>query len=93
RYARSPGSLTSAQAAELSPFHFSRSFKQTTGLTPIQFLTQRRVEQAKQMLTEDDLPIVEIGLRVGFKNQSHFTTLFRRLTTMTPKAYRDAAQR
>lgn len=82
-----------AQAAELSPFHFARSFKQTTGLTPIQFLTQRRVEQAKQLLVRDELPLVEIGLRVGFKNQSHFTTLFRRLTTMTPKAYRDAAQR
>lgn len=82
-----------AQVAELSPFHFSRSFKQTTGLTPIQFLTQRRVEQAKQLLAREELPIVEIGLRVGFKNQSHFTTLFRRLTTMTPKAYRDAAQR
>ncbi|MGH9803394.1 MAG: helix-turn-helix domain-containing protein [Blastocatellia bacterium] len=82
-----------AQAAELSPFHFARSFKQTTGLTPIQFLTQRRVEQAKQLLVHDRLPLVEIGLRVGFKNQSHFTTLFRRMTTMTPKAYRDAAQR
>ncbi len=82
-----------AQAAGLSPFHFARSFKQTTGLTPIQFLTQRRVEQAKQMLTDDDLPIVEVGLRVGFKNQSHFTTLFRKLTTMTPKAYREAVLR
>ncbi|MBS1790304.1 MAG: helix-turn-helix domain-containing protein [Acidobacteria bacterium] len=82
-----------AQAAGLSPFHFARSFKQTTGLTPIQFLTQRRVEQAKQMLVEDELPIVEVGLRVGFKNQSHFTTLFRKLTTMTPKAYREAALR
>jgi AraC family transcriptional regulator len=62
-------------------------------MTPIQFLTQRRVEQAKQLLLKADLPIVEIGFRVGFKNQSHFTTLFRRLTTMTPKSYRLAAQR
>ncbi len=82
-----------AQAAELSPFHFARSFKQATGMTPIQFLMQRRIEQAKNLLIEDELPIVEIGLRVGFKNQSHFTTLFRRLTTMTPKAYRDVAHR
>jgi len=82
-----------AQAAELSPFHFARSFKQTTGLTPIQFLMQRRVEHAKRLLASDDLPLVEVGLRAGFKNQSHFTTLFRKLTTMTPKAYRDAALR
>jgi AraC family transcriptional regulator len=82
-----------AQAAELSPYHFARSFKQTTGLTPIQFLMQRRIEYAKSMLTESELPIVEIGLSAGFKNQSHFTTLFRKLTTMTPKAYRNAMQR
>lgn len=82
-----------AQVAELSPFHFARSFKQATGITPIQFLTQRRVEQAKQLLLKADLPIVEVGFRVGFKNQSHFTTLFRRLTAMTPKSYRLAAQR
>jgi AraC family transcriptional regulator len=79
-----------AQAAELSPYHFARSFKQTTGFTPIQFLMQRRIELAKRLLTEEDAPIVQIGLRAGFKNQSHFTTLFRKLTSLTPKAYRNA---
>ena len=81
--------LEIAEIAELSPFHFARSFKQATGSTPIQFLTQRRVDLAKQLLVESELPIIEIGLRVGFKNQSHFTTLFRKFTTMTPKAYRN----
>jgi AraC family transcriptional regulator len=82
-----------AQAADLSPYHFARSFKQTTGMTPIQFLMQRRIEYAKFMLTESELPIVEVGLSAGFKNQSHFTTLFRKFTTMTPKAYRNAMLR
>ena len=80
-----------AQAADLSPYHFARSFKQTTGFTPIQFLMQRRVELAKRLLAEEDAPIVEVGLRSGFKNQSHFTTLFRRFTSLTPKAYRNAS--
>ncbi|MGE0131048.1 MAG: helix-turn-helix domain-containing protein [Blastocatellales bacterium] len=78
-----------AEIAELSPFHFARSFKQATGSTPIQFLMQRRIDLAKRLLADSDLPIVEIGLRAGFKNQSHFTTLFRKITAMTPKAYRN----
>jgi AraC family transcriptional regulator len=78
-----------AGIAELSPFHFARSFKQSTGSTPIQFLTQRRIDLAKRLLVDSELPIVEIGLRAGFKNQSHFTTLFRKITAMTPKAYRN----
>jgi AraC family transcriptional regulator len=78
-----------AEIAELSPFHFARSFKQATGSTPIQFLTQRRIDLAKRLLVESELPIVEVGLRAGFKNQSHFTTLFRKTTAMTPKAYRN----
>ena len=78
-----------AEIAELSPFHFARAFKQATGSTPIQFLTRRRIDLARRLLVESELPIVEIGLRAGFKNQSHFTTLFRKITAMTPKAYRN----
>ncbi len=78
-----------AQAVELSPYHFARSFKQSSGFTPIQFLMQRRVELAKRLLTESEAPIVEVALSAGFKNQSHFTTLFRKLTSMTPKNYRN----
>jgi AraC family transcriptional regulator len=78
-----------AQAVELSPYHFARSYKQTTGFTPIQFLMQRRIEHAKRLLAESDAPIVEVGLSAGFKNQSHFTTLFRKFTALTPKAYRN----
>ncbi len=81
-----------ADSVDLSQYHFARAFKQTTGLTPIQFLMQRRIELAKQLLSESDLPIVEISLQAGFKNQSHFTTLFRKFTAMTPKAYRNAVQ-
>ncbi|HEY8462386.1 MAG TPA: AraC family transcriptional regulator [Blastocatellia bacterium] len=78
-----------AEIADLSPFHFARAFKQSTGSTPIQFLTRRRIDLAKRLLVESELPIVEIGLRAGFKNQSHFTTLFRKITAMTPRAYRN----
>ncbi|MBL8203048.1 MAG: helix-turn-helix transcriptional regulator [Blastocatellia bacterium] len=78
-----------ATTVDLSPFHFSRAFKRTTGLTPQQYLVQRRIERAKDLLAKDDLPIVEISAQVGFKNQSHFTTFFRRYTSMTPKVWRN----
>src|SRR5215207_8262870 len=48
-----------AESAGLSQFHFARAFKQTTGLTPQQYVTERRVERAKFLLTESELPLVE----------------------------------
>lgn len=75
--------------AGLSQFHFARSFRKSTGLTPQQFLMQRRIERAKLLLANDKLPLVEVGLMTGFKNQSHFTTLFRKFTSLTPKTWRD----
>jgi AraC family transcriptional regulator len=79
-----------AAVAGLSPFHFARAFRRTVGLTPQQFVTQKRLERAKELLKNRDLPLVEVSLQAGFKNQSHFTTLFRKFTALTPKAWREA---
>lgn len=78
-----------AEVADLSQYHFARSFRKTTGQTPQQYLMQQRIERAKELLAKNDLPIVEISLQTGFKNQSHFTTLFRKFTKLTPKLWRE----
>ncbi|HEX8737952.1 MAG TPA: AraC family transcriptional regulator [Pyrinomonadaceae bacterium] len=78
-----------AAVADLSQYHFARAFRKTTGATPQQYVMQQRIERAKELLAKDDLPIVEISLRTGFKNQSHFTALFRKFTKLTPKLWRE----
>jgi AraC family transcriptional regulator len=78
-----------ADVAGLSQFHFARAFRRSTGLTPQQYIMQKRIEHAKLLLADRDLPLVEVSARVGFKNQSHFTTLFRKFTRLTPKAWRE----
>jgi AraC family transcriptional regulator len=72
----------------MSTFHFAREFKRATGTTPHQHLIRFRVERAKALLAESQLPLAEVGLRTGFSHQSHFTRLFRRLTGTTPQSYR-----
>ena len=78
-----------SSVAGLSQYHFARSFRKTTGMTPQQYVMQQRIEKAKDLLAQNSLPIVEISLRTGFKNQSHFTTLFRKFTNFTPKTWRE----
>lgn len=77
-----------AGEAAMSTFHFAREFKRATGTTPHQHLIKFRVERAKSLLVESQLPLAEVGLRTGFSHQSHFTRLFRRLTGTTPQSYR-----
>jgi AraC family transcriptional regulator len=77
-----------AEEVGMSYYHFSRAFKQSMGLSPINYITRERMERAKRLLAETELPIAEIALRAGFSSQSHFTTSFRRLAGVTPSAFR-----
>jgi AraC family transcriptional regulator len=79
-----------AAAVRMSPNYFACLFKQSTGLTPHQYVMQCRIEKAKQLLRHQELALVEICQEVGFTSQSHFTRVFRQHTKTTPKAYRKA---
>ena len=72
----------------MSPYYFARQFKQSTGVAPHQYQTQQRIERAKTLLSQGDESIADIGFRLGFSNQSHFTAQFRKVTGTTPSAFR-----
>lgn len=77
-----------ASEVQLSPFHFSRAFKNATGRAPHRYLTERRIERAKLLLLHGDMPITRVALESGFTSQQHFTGTFRRFTGSPPAAYR-----
>lgn len=80
-----------ARESYLSAFHFARLFKNTLGLTPHQYVLQNRIERAKRLIAKSSfLNLTEIGLSVGFYDQSHFTRIFHRHTETTPRDYREA---
>ena len=79
--------LDLATLTSMSESHFSRSFKQSVGIAPYQYLMQQRVERAKQLLEKRSIAISTIALDCGFANQTHLTKVFRQMTGMTPKAY------
>ena len=73
----------------MSPYHFAHAFRQTTGLAPHRYVLLRRVERAKCLLRETDLPITEIAHRVGYSNQSNFSVVFHRITGRSPRRFRN----
>ena len=78
-----------ASLIAISPHYFASLFKQSTGLSPHKYITKCRLEKAKTLLRQRDLSIALICQEVGFKNQSHFTRIFRQHFQITPKVYRD----
>jgi AraC-like DNA-binding protein len=79
-----------AASAALSPFHFHREFKRSTGMTPHRYIMHVRMEHAKRLLSSSDMPLAEVAAQVGFADQSHFSANFRKATSMTPLRYRNA---
>ena len=74
-----------AAIAQISPYHFLRLFKNTLGITPHQYILQRRIEKAKYLLLHSELSIAEVAATAGFYDQSHLTRYFKRIVGVTPK--------
>ncbi len=78
-----------ADVACISKDHFLRAFRDTVGQTPYHYLLSQRLERAKVLLREErGVPVAEVAQRCGFKNLSHFSATFRRMTGVSPKGYR-----
>lgn len=82
-----------AEEACFSKFHFCREFKRYLGVTPIQYLMQRRIDLAARLLRSKHLPISAIALKTGFPDQSEFTKSFKKCLGVTPSTYKQAALR
>ena len=79
-----------ADIACLSPYHFSRSFKEAAGVGPQRYVIQRRLERAKSLLRRTHEPLARIAQEAGFADQSHLTSIFRRELGVTPGRFRAA---
>ena len=80
-----------ARAAHVSPRHFSRSFRETFGETPHQYLLTRRIERARYLLRTTDMQVADVCLAVGFSSVGSFTTTFSRHVGVSPTEYRREA--
>jgi AraC family transcriptional regulator len=80
--------LQLASECGLSRSYFIRAFKHAMGMPPHQWLTKRRVEQAKKLMQDSRLGLVEIAIASGFADQSHFTRVFCRCVGLSPGAWR-----
>lgn len=77
-----------AAVAFLSPYHFARLFKASTGSAPHQYVIGRRIERAKLLLSTTNWSLAAIAHAVGFAHESHLALHFKRLTGLLPSSYR-----
>ena len=82
-----------ADEIAMSPFHFARMFKRSTGHAPHAYITQQRMERAKGLLSGTELALSEVASRVGYQTQAHFTGVFHKHVGSTPRVYRLASRR
>src|SRR5690242_321586 len=81
-----------SRKACLSPFHFNRLFARAFGETPHEFVTRKRIEEAKKLLLLDRESVTDICFAVGYESLGSFSTRFRSLTGLSPGAFRREAR-
>jgi AraC-like DNA-binding protein len=81
----------SSQAC-FSRFHFLRLFREAFAKTPHQYLVERRIEKAKELLTSDQLRVTDICFEVGFQSLGSFSSLFRKSVGQPPVLFREKAR-
>lgn len=81
-----------AALCDLSPRHFLRAFKQSTGLSPMRYIIEIRMEESKRLLANSNASITMIAFESGFTHSQHFTTRFKKETGMSPTEFRRIAR-
>lgn len=78
-----------SKEVNVSPYYFSKLFKEESGENFIEYLTKIRIDHAKEMLKNPELSVKEIGLRSGYSDPNYFSRIFKKQTDMTPREFRE----
>ena len=78
-----------SKEVSISPYYFSKLFKEEAGENFIEYLTRIRIEKAKEMLKKPELSIKEVGVMSGYGDPNYFSRIFKKQTDMTPREYRE----
>ena len=81
-----------ARLAHLSPCYFDRTFRQITGIPPVQFLYALRIETAKRLLLTTSRSVIDVCYEVGYNSIGTFTSRFTRLVGVSPRQFRHLAE-
>lgn len=79
-----------AEYINISPFYLSKIFKKHTGINFIDYLTNLKIEKAKELLEYTDMPVINIAIELSFNEPNYFARVFRKTAGMTPSKYREA---
>ena len=82
-----------AEEAHMNKYYLSHAFKREYGISPINYLNYRRIEESKYLLAETDLSLSQISQLLGFSSLSYFSQVFRKTQSQSPLEYRQNAKR
>lgn len=70
--------------------HFIRLFKKETGITPLKYINQKKIEKAQLILITDETPVKNVAFSLSYGDYSYFNRLFKKTTRLTPQEYRNS---